>query len=274
MRAALSDERIPMMELLVAFGADVNARWGVSYPIICGACECLAAESLKWLIARGAEMNAVSGDYGTCVEMLVCTYSREPGGKHACLDVFAEAGFTFPNSAPMSIHRGRIDLLAACVERDPGLIQRRFAETEIYPSELGIRAGRGLHGAPLDGGTLLHMVVEFQELEIAAWLIDRGANVNARAAVDAEGFGGHTPLFHATVSLPPRTDSPARLLLAHGVDPGIRATLRKQLIDMGDSAKERMHEFHNVTAVEFARQFQEPRMINEAAIAAIVEKTG
>ena len=49
MRAALADERIPMMELLVAHGADVNARWDGTYPIICGACECLQAESLKWL---------------------------------------------------------------------------------------------------------------------------------------------------------------------------------------------------------------------------------
>ena len=82
MRAALSDARIPMMELLVEYGADVNARWGGTYPIVCGACECLAAESLKWLIAHGADFNAASSEYGSCVEMLVCTYSREPEGKH------------------------------------------------------------------------------------------------------------------------------------------------------------------------------------------------
>ena len=35
MRAALADMRIPMMELLVAHGADVNALWHGSYPIIC-----------------------------------------------------------------------------------------------------------------------------------------------------------------------------------------------------------------------------------------------
>ncbi|HUF78578.1 MAG TPA: hypothetical protein VMR44_06680, partial [Thermoanaerobaculia bacterium] len=33
MRAALSDDRIPMMELLVAHGADVNALWHGFYPI-------------------------------------------------------------------------------------------------------------------------------------------------------------------------------------------------------------------------------------------------
>lgn len=269
MRAALSDARIPMMELLVAHGADVNARWGGSYPIVCGACECLAAESLKWLIVHGADFNAGSTNYGDCVGMLVGTYSREPEGKHGCLEVFAEAGFAFPDTAPMAIHRGRIDLLSACVERDPSLLHRHFAESEIFPAELGIGRGQGLHGTPLDGVTLLHMAIEFHEEEIARWLIERGADVNARAAVDAEGFGGHTPLFHATVTLPPRTDSLARLLLAKGCDPTIRTTLRKQLVDMGDPELERMVEFHNVTAVEFARQFQAPRFINEAAIVAI-----
>jgi ankyrin repeat protein len=271
MRAALSDARIPMMELLVEHGADVNARWSGSYPIICGPCECLAPKSLQWLIAHGADMHVASDDYGACVEMLISTYSREPQGKHACLEVFAAAGFALPDSAPMAVHRGRIDLLEACLAREPSLLERRFAESEIYPAELGIRPGRGLHGAPLAGGTLLHMAVEFQELEIADWLIERGANVNARAAVDAEGFGGHTPLFHTTVCLPPRTDTLARTLLQHGADPAIRATLRKQLAMMGDPELERMHEFRDVTAVEFARQFQEPRMINEAAIAAIEE---
>ena len=143
-----------------------------------------------------------------------------------------------------------------CVERDPTLLERHFSESEIYPAELGIRPGRGLHGTPLDGTTLLHMAVEFQEAEIAQWLIDRGSDVNSRGRVDVEGFGGHTPLFHATVSLPPRKDTLARLLLANGADPGLRTTLRKQLVDMGDPEKERMYEFHDVTAVEYARHFK------------------
>jgi ankyrin repeat protein len=274
MRATLSDARIPMTVLLVEHGANVNARWGGTYPIICGPCECLAPETLKWLIAHGADMSVKSDDYGTCVEMLICTYSREPLGKHACLEVFAEAGFSLPDTAPMAIHRGRIDLLEKCLTRDPSLLARRFPEAEIYPAELGIRPSRGLHGAPLEGATILHMAVEFHEEEIARWLVERGADVNARAGIDAEGFGGQTPLFHATVTLPPRTDSLARLLIANGCDSTIRTTLRKQLVDMGDPEKERMHEFHDVTAVEFARQFQEPRMINEAAIASIEKRAG
>ncbi|MFL6350761.1 MAG: hypothetical protein ACJ74Z_02765, partial [Bryobacteraceae bacterium] len=41
MRAALSSDRIPMMELLVADGADFNAAWHGNYPILFAACETL-----------------------------------------------------------------------------------------------------------------------------------------------------------------------------------------------------------------------------------------
>lgn len=270
MRAALSDKRMGMMELLLEHGADVNALWNGTYPIICAPCETLQHRALKWLIEHGADMRVASADYGTCVQMLIATYMRNPEGKHACLEVFALAGYPFPETAPMAVHRGRIDLLAALVEREPALLHRRFREVELYP-ELG---GSGLHVAPLDGGTLLHLAVEYQELEIAQWLIEQGADVNARSAMDADGFGGHTPLFHTTVTLAAPADAVARLLLHNGADPHLRATFRKQLRDMGDSEKEQMREYHDVTAIGFARQFPEPRWVNEAAIAAIVEYGG
>lgn len=274
MRAALSDERIPMMELLVELGARVNASWDGRYPIVLAPCETLQARSLRWLIDHGADPYVTSPEEGNCIQMLVATYCRNPAGKHDCLQVFADAGYSFPDTAPMAIHRGRIDLLEACLDREPALLERRFAEAEIYPAELGIKPGDGLHCAPLDGATLLHMAVEYLELDIAQWLIDRGADVNARAEIDADGFGGHTPLFHTTVTLVRRGDHLARLLLQHGADPNIRATFRKQLRYMGNPEKERMHEYHNVTAIGFARQFQEPGWANEDAIAAIREYGG
>ena len=57
-------------------------------------------------------------------------------------------------------------------------------------------------GTPLDGTTLLHACVDYDEMEIARWLLDRGADVNARAAVGASGCGGYTPLFNTVVSQP------------------------------------------------------------------------
>jgi ankyrin repeat protein len=274
MRAALADMRIPMMELLVAHGADVNALWDGRYPIVCAPCETLAPQALKWLLDHGADPQVAAREYGSPLSMLVCTYSRNAKGKNACLEVFADAGFNLPDTPAMAFHRGRLDLLEAHLDRDPSLLEHRFLESEIFPAELGIKPGDGLHVTPVSGSTLLHLAIEYDDIDVARWLIERGADVNAPAALDADGFGGHTPLYHTAVTLATPDDSKARLLLQRGANPNARATLRKQLRQMGDPEKEMMREFPNVTPLGYARQFQEPRWVNGPAITAIVEHGG
>ena len=66
----------------------------------------------------------------------------------------------------------------------------------------------------------------------------------------------------------------AALLLEHGADPNARATIRKQLRDMGDPEKEALREFHQVTPISYARSFQEPAWVNEPALAAIAAHGG
>ena len=57
-------------------------------------------------------------------------------------------------------------------------------------------------GTPLGGCTLLQLCIEYDEMEIALWLLDRGADVNTRSVVGASGFGGYTALFNSVVSMP------------------------------------------------------------------------
>jgi len=274
MRAALSDNRIPMLELLVAHGADVNAVWNGYYPIICAPCECLAPRALKWLLEHGANPRVVSSKYGSPLSMVVGTYMRGSKGKHECLEVFASQGFALPDTPCMAFHRGRIELLEKHLKRDPALLSRCFSAAEIFPPEMGLHPGDGLHVTPVNGATLLHLAIEYDELDMAAWLLEKGADVNGRSDVDADGFGGHTPLFHAVVALGARDDAKARLLLKHGADPNIRATFRKQLIDMGDPEKEKMVEFHNVTPIGYAKRFQEPKWVSQPALELIKASGG
>ena len=266
LRAALNDDRIAMMELLVAHGADVNAMWNGYYPIICGPCECLAPESLRWLLAHGADARVVSPKYGAPLAMLIGTYGRGANRKHECLEIFAELGFALPDTSCIAFHRGRIDLLEDHLKRDPRLVGRRFTEAEIFPPELGFRPGDGLHVTPVSGATLLHLAIEYDELEIAAWLLDKGADVDARATIDAEGFGGHTALFHSVVTLGARDDAKARLLLQHGANPNARATLRKQLRNEGDAGEKPLLEFRDVTPIGYAKRFQEPSWVSQPAL--------
>jgi hypothetical protein len=124
MRAALDDSRIPMTELLVAHGADLNAVWGGHYPVILGPCETYAPRALKWLLDHGADLHAAA-KYSDPVGMIVCIYSRNAGGKHACLEIVSESGFTLPDTPVMALHRGRLDLLQEHLDRDPSLLTSR-----------------------------------------------------------------------------------------------------------------------------------------------------
>ena len=92
----------------------------------------------------------------------------------------------------MALHRGRSDLLESHLRRDPDLLRRTFGHEEIYPPEMGCHGEvLATHGTPLAGATLLHMAVDYDEMEIAHRPLDRGMDPNVRAAVDSEGFGGH-----------------------------------------------------------------------------------
>jgi ankyrin repeat protein len=273
MRAALRDARIPMMELLVAHGAVVNALWNGHYPIICAPCETLAPAALRWLLDHGANPRPPVRE-GRPLVLLIGTYARNAAGKHACLEVMAETGVNLPDTPAMAFHRGRIDLLEGHLERDPSLLRRHFTEDEIFPRDLGLAPGDGLHATPVAGGTLLHLAVEYNEVDLVRWLLERGADANARAAIDGEGFGGHTPLFHAVITLAGPCDAVARQLLRHGADPNARAALRKQLRDMGDPEKEVPREFRDVTPIGYARRFQEPAWVNDPAVAAVAEHGG
>src|SRR5258707_14063143 len=62
MRAALNGDRIQMMEILLAHGADVNAVWNGDFPIIFAPCEAVNPAGLKWLLDHGANPNCDNPD--------------------------------------------------------------------------------------------------------------------------------------------------------------------------------------------------------------------
>ena len=79
MRAALIDERIPMMELLVAHGADVNAEWSGYFPIIFAPCETVRPKAIRWLLEHGANPNCAKAGRkypGTALDYVIGTYGR------------------------------------------------------------------------------------------------------------------------------------------------------------------------------------------------------
>jgi ankyrin repeat protein len=245
---------------------------------VMGPAETQSGSGLALLLELGATIADEHGDRLAPVAMVLQTYCRNPKGKHRCLELFAEHGVELPDTPPIAVHRGRVDLLERHLRRDPGLLSRTFSHREIYPPELGCDADESLalHGTPLAGATLLHLCVDNDEMEIARWLLERGADANARAEVDAESFGGHTPLFGCVVSQPYRVglrrdDAFARLLLDHGADPNARASLRKRLRFVED---ESTHEYRDVTPLAWGERFHDQAWANEAAMRLIGERGG
>jgi Ankyrin repeats (3 copies)/Ankyrin repeats (many copies) len=249
MRAALNGYRIPMMELLVSRGADVNALWHGHFPIIFAACESMDPAALKWLLDHGANPNArdprqnVMGHPfpGTALDYLITGYARSVERLSACIDILIAAGGETRYDSPpvLAVLRNRIDNLADQIDADPALINSRFSELDF-----GMTGGRRL---TVEGGTLLHVAAEFGNLAAATLLLDRGADVNRRATVNDAGVGGHTAIFHAATLFNDAGLPVTELLIDRGADLTVRAKLP------GDY--ERPDEIVECTVLEYALLF-------------------
>jgi ankyrin repeat protein len=227
MRAALNACRIPMMELLMSHGADVNALWHGNFPIIFAPCESMDPAALKWLLEHGANPNCRDHGYemsghsypGTALDYLIASYVRSPERLRACIDILLEAGgeTRYDTPAVMAVLRGRVDALAELIDAEPTLVNKRFSELDC-----GQTGGRSLL---LQGGTLLHVAAEYGSVAAAALLLDRGADVNARATVDDAGVGGQTAIFHAVTQFDDGGLPVTQLLVERGADLTVDAKL-------------------------------------------------
>jgi ankyrin repeat protein len=252
MRAALNGHRIPMMELLVSRGADVNALWHGRFPIVFAPCESQDPDALRWLLDHGADPNRRDHGYeigghshsGTALDYVIGSYARSPERLGACIDVLLAAGATTRYDAPavQALLRLRLDTLAELLDADPSLVSRRFPELDC-----GRSGGRSL---TLRGATLLHVAAEYGNAAAADLLLDRGADVDAPASVDEAGVGGQTAIFHAATQFDDRGLAVLQLLLDRGADLALRVTLPGDYERPGDLVE--------CTALGYALRFGGP----------------
>jgi hypothetical protein len=233
--------------------------------IVMGACETLNPEGLGFLADLGAPFTDTQGNRLASLGLALETYARNPAGKHAVLEIFLRQGYALPDTPMMAFHRGDVPRLRDFLRREPRLLERRFSCLDIYPPELGCaKDGRsGMHWTPIDGTTLLHLAIDFDEEEIFELLLEHDADVNARANVDAQGFGGHTPIYNAVVSHGKRQGAMTRRLLERGASTTLRASLRK-FLDWCETPG--WHEACDVTPAEWGHTFPDKGWVNAEAL--------
>ena len=250
-----------------------------------GAAYTLSATGTQLMLELGAKVISSSGERLAPVDIVLETDSRKPSAKHEILELYVQHGFALPDTPTMALHRGRIDLLEDHLRRDPKLLERTFTHEEIFPPELGCHDEvNATQGTPLAGTSLLHLCADYDEIEIARWLLAKGMNPDVRAAVNTEGFGGYTALFCTVVSQPnfwmnygggEQVAPFTKLLLEHGADPNVRGSIRKQLhpgyAPRYDVSK--AYDYRDVTALGWGRHYHAKVFVSEPAMK-LIEKYG
>src|SRR5262245_20953138 len=243
----------------------------------------LSVSGTAFAFEVGARLMGPKGPDPNTMEHLLGTDSRNPAAKHRILEMYVEHGFEPPDTPVMALHRGRIDLLEAHLARDPDLLTRTFDVAEICPLAPACSSDPyTAQGTPLHGTTLLHIAAYFDELQIAEWLLGRGMNPDARASVDADGFGGYTALFSTVVSQHnfwvnygkgrPDDASFTRLLLDRGADPHVRASLRARLEEGHGGGP--LREYRDVTPLGWGDQYHGRIFVSRESMRLIEARSG
>ena len=262
---------------------DMAGRPPVHTGSLAGPAYTLSVEGTAAMLTLGARVAGPDGVDANTMEHLLGTDSRNPPAKHRILELYVEHGFEPPDTPVMALHRGRIDLLATHLARDPDLLARTFDIIDIFPlAPACSREPYTAQGTPIHATTLLHIAAYFDEVEIAEWLLDRGMDPDVRAAIDSDGFGGYTALFSTVVSQhnfwvnygkgQPDDARFTRLLLDRGAAPNIRASLRTRLEEGHGGGP--LREYRNVTPLGWGEQYHAKVFVSNESIRLIEARGG
>ena len=171
-----------------------------------GAFEIHSVDAIRGILDGGLDANApVRGK--SPIEWLLEMYTRSDRFP-LCVRILLDRGARLSDPALGPILLDDVAALIAMVRADASVLTHRTNLVSAF--------------TPLMGASLLHVAAEYGNFDAAKCLIDLGADVEVRAAMDADGFGGHTPLFHTVNSNGNRSMRIMRLLLDAGARPDLR----------------------------------------------------
>ena len=126
----------------------------------------------------------------------------------ACLQLLLDRGAVLDDPIVAPVLLNDANALAKAIDANPALLMHRTSMISAF--------------TPLVGATLLHVAAEFGHLAAARVLVEKGADVDVRAALDEHGLNGHTPIFHTVNANDNRSAPVLDLLLDAGASPDVR----------------------------------------------------
>ena len=147
---------------------------------IIGHIELHDVEMIKHCFEQGLSPNELFNGR-PLIDELTSEYTRSPRFKQ-CVKAFVDHGLHFEDKALLAVLLDDNIALQSLIESDKTIVNKRYSLRCAY--------------SPMHEVTLLHICAEFNHIACADVLVRSGADVNAKAGVDENGFGGHTPIFH------------------------------------------------------------------------------
>lgn len=112
---------------------------------------------------------------------LINMYSRGPAFRQ-CVHIFVDFGLVFEDKILLAVLLNDSETLDQLLTENSELISKKYTFDCTF--------------TPLLEASLLHICAEYNHLECAKILVKRGADINAKAGFDENGFGGQTPIYH------------------------------------------------------------------------------
>jgi hypothetical protein len=162
-----------------------------------------SADGIQNYFEAGGDPNEVHDGVPLFTSMIEM-YTRTPRFKE-CVNVFVRTGLVFENEELLAVFLDDAEKLESIISVRPSVVTETFS---LFNNTY----------TPLTGGSLLHFCAEYNSVNCAKLLIQSGADVNAKAALDEFGFGGHTPIFHTVNQNSNNSADMMNLLLENSAD--------------------------------------------------------
>ena len=115
------------------------------------------------------------------IDELINMYSRGPAFRE-CVQAFVDAGLRFNDRELLAVLLNDASALDNLLHTGKQALAKKYSFNCTF--------------TPIYEASLLHICAEYNHTNCARILIKHGADVNAIAGLDENGFGGQTPVFH------------------------------------------------------------------------------